>query len=180
MNESLDLIYERLLVLRCQAGDEGALAELIERYQPRLMLYMRQMLGDRHAAEDAVQEVWLSVYRAVAKLKDAGAFRGWVYRIARDHAYSMLRRKGRIECPVEEADSALAPPDPEFDDEDRRLVQASVNRLPHEQREVLLLRFIEQMSYEQIAAAIGCQLGTVRSRLFYAKRALREATERKQ
>ena len=62
-------------------------------------------------------------------------------------------------------------------DDERRLVHASLDRLPHAQREVLLLRFIEDMSYEQIASTVGCGVGTVRSRLHYAKRALRELME---
>lgn len=180
MNDTLDRVYERLLVLRCQAGDEGAFAEIVGRYSPRLRLFLRQMLGgDAHGAEDVLQEVWFDVFRSVGKLQDLGAFAGWLYRIARDRAYRVLRRKRAVIRPIDETELPSASSDDDrFDDEDRRLVHASLDGLPHAQREVLLLRFIEDMSYDEIAAAVGCGVGTVRSRLHYAKRAMRESMER--
>jgi RNA polymerase sigma-70 factor (ECF subfamily) len=180
MSDQLDRLYERLLVLRCQTGDEAAFAELVERYQPRLREFLRSLLADAHAAEDALQDVWLDVFRSVGKLRDAGAFGGWIFRVARDRAYRTLRRKGIATTPIDDVE----PPAPavqgevELDEDERRLVQSCVARLPIEQREVLLLRFVEQLNYEQIALAVGCELGTVRSRLHYAKRALRQLMER--
>jgi RNA polymerase sigma-70 factor (ECF subfamily) len=173
VNQQLvDRIYERLLVLRCQAGDEEAFAQIVARYQPRLRAFLVPMLnGDAHAAADAAQDVWLDVYRHVGDLKDTAAFPAWLYRIARDRAYRMLRRKRLIVAQdVPEMTKAGAE---EFDDDERAMVNESLDRLPHEQREVLLLRFIEDLSYEQIADATGCAIGTVRSRLHYAKLALR-------
>src|SRR6187402_3133800 len=93
----LDRLYERVLVLRCQTGDEAAFAEIVARYTPRLRLYLRQMLGgDAHTADDALQDVWLDVFRALGRLDDAGAFAAWLYRIARDRAYRILRRRGIV------------------------------------------------------------------------------------
>ena len=181
----LDRVYERVLVLRCQTGDEAAFAEIVARYTPRLRVYLRRMLDDAHVADDALQDVWLDCFRSAGRLEDAGAFAAWLYRIARDRAYRVLRRRGvRIssiddaaEMPATAADAAA--------DDDRlngeaaaAVVHASLDRLPHEQREVLLLRFVEEMSYEQIASAVGIGVGTVRSRLHYAKRALRREIER--
>src|SRR6516162_10981820 len=93
MTDSTDRLYERVLVLRCQAGDEAAFAELMERYQPRLRYYLRKMLRDVQGAEDALQDVWLAVFRAVSRLADVGAFRTWLYRIARDRAVRELRKQ---------------------------------------------------------------------------------------
>src|SRR5262249_10115123 len=93
MTDTTDRLHERVLVLRCQTGDEAAFAELVERYQPRLRYYLRKMLRDREAAEDALQETWLAVFRGVARLADVGAFRAWLYRIARDRALVQLRRR---------------------------------------------------------------------------------------
>jgi RNA polymerase sigma-70 factor (ECF subfamily) len=177
MNDPLDRLYERVLVLRCQTGDESAFAEMVQRYHARLRTFLRSMLGDAHLADDALQEVWLDVFRGVGKLRDTGAFSGWVYRIARDRAYRLLRRKPLATEPIDAVELADAG-DEELDADERELVKTSLERLPHEQREVVLLRFVEQMSYEQIAAAVGCELGTVRSRLHYAKRALRQMIER--
>jgi len=184
----LDRLYERVLVLRCQTGDEAAFAELVARYSPRLRVYLRQMLGgagrDAHTADDALQDVWLDVFRSLGRLQDAGAFSAWLYRIARDRAYRILRRRGVVTMtPMEDAAeipaaAAAAADDVIANGEAAALVHASLDRLPHDQREVLLLRFIEEMSYEQIASAVGCGVGTVRSRLHYAKRALRREIER--
>jgi len=186
MNEKVDRaydrIYERLLVLRCQTGDEAAFAELVGRYHARLRRFLRRMLdGDDHAADDALQDVWIDVFRSVGKLRDAGAFAPWLFRVARDRAYRVLRRRGIPVDAIGDVDQVAAGSSAEpaaFDEEDRRQVTTSLDRLPHAQREVLLLRFVEDLSYEQIAAAVGCELGTVRSRLHYAKRALREVIER--
>ncbi len=177
MSDQLDRLYERVLVLRCQTGDEAAFAELVERYHHRLRAFLRGMIGDAHAADDALQEVWLDVFRGVGKLRDAGAFPGWLYRVARDRAYRVLRRKPMATESIDRVELSVAD-EAELDADERELVTTSMDRLPHEQREVLLLRFVEQMSYEQIASAVGCELGTVRSRLHYAKRALRKLIER--
>lgn len=176
----LDRLYQRLLVLRCQTGDERAFEEIVATYTPRLRVYLRQMLTpDAHAADDALQDVWFDVFRNVGRLEDASAFPAWLYRIARDRAYRILRRNGvRVASPIDDAADVPANEIDTPDADDVRLVHASLDRLPHEQREVVLLRFVEELSYEQIAAAVGCGVGTVRSRLHYAKRALRADLER--
>ena len=178
MSEQIDRLYQRLLVLRCQTGDETAFAELVARYHARLRLFLRRMLDDEHAADDALQDVWLDVFRGIGKLQDTAAFAAWLYRIARDRAYRILRRRGVRMTSIHDSDVPAEARDEAMDEDERRMVQSSLDHLQHEQREVLLLRFVEEMSYEQIAAAVGCELGTVRSRLHYAKRSLRERMER--
>ena len=176
----LDRLYQRLLVLRCQTGDAAAFEEIVATYTPRLRVYLRQMLApDAHAADDALQDVWFDVFRNIGRLEDVAAFPAWLYRIARDRAYRLLRRRGvRVAAPINDAADVPANEIDTPDADDVRLVHASLDRLPHEQREVLLLRFVEDLSYDQIAAAVGCGVGTVRSRLHYAKRALRADLER--
>src|SRR4051812_44770159 len=93
MTDTADELYERLLVLRCQAGDEAAFAELVERYQPRLRYYLRKMLAGTDRADDVYQDVWFDVFRAVPRLANPGAFRAWLYRITRDRALRELRRR---------------------------------------------------------------------------------------
>lgn len=179
MSEAADRLYEAVLVLRCQTGDEAAFAELVERYQTRLRYYLRKLLADTHAAEDALQEVWLDVFRAVARLADVHAFRGWLYRIAHDRAMRELRKRPRPRQPLPEVD----PIDPKteedtFTADDVKAIHVALDELAAEQREVLVLRYVEDMRYEEIAGVVGCQIGTVRSRLHYAKRALRKLLER--
>jgi len=175
MTDQLDLIYERVLVVRCQAGDEGAFTELVARYDVRLRYFLRKLVSDR--ADDVLQEVWLDVFRHLPRLADPQAFRAWVYRIARDRAFGLLRKSQRIEQPLGETDVPDEPDDNGFDAEDAARIHAALDLLPPEQREVLVLRFVETMSYEAIARVTSQPLGTVRSRLFYAKRALRTILE---
>jgi RNA polymerase sigma-70 factor, ECF subfamily len=176
MADDGDRLYERLLVLRCQAGDETAFAELVERYDPRLRYYLRRLAGD--GADDAVQEVWIDVWRGVARLNDAAAFAAWLYRIARDRAFRTLRRTRPPPLPLTEADLADDGPDEEFRAEDAARIHAALGGLAPEHREVLVLRFLEDMTYDDVARVLGCPVGTVRSRLHYAKRALRRALEK--
>jgi len=173
MTDAIERFYEQVLVLRCQAGDQRAFEELVVRYSPRLAYFLRRMLGpDR--ADDVLQEVWVDAFRGLPKLAAPGAFSTWLYRIARDRAYRELRASGRAnyvaleEDPVEVVDD-----EPEFSADDAQRIHQSLNLLSPEHREVLTLRFIEDMSYDQIASVVGCKVGTIRSRIFYAKQALR-------
>src|SRR5262245_57158319 len=95
-------LYERLLVLRCQAGDEVAFAELVERYQPRLRFYLRKLLVGIGEPDDVLQEVWLDVYRALSRLLDPGAFRAWLYCVARSRALKQFRKRRLRFQPLEE------------------------------------------------------------------------------
>jgi len=177
MTDQAEQIYERLLVVRAQAGDEAALAELVERFSPRLRYFLRKLLSSADSAEDVLQDVWLDVVRGLSRLADPQALVAWLYRIARDRAFGRLRKARRIELALDEqqvVDPASVEED-DFSTEDAARIHAALDKLPHEQREVLVLRFLEAMSYEEIARIVGCQLGTVRSRIFYGKRALREA-----
>jgi len=180
MTDQAELIYERLLVVRAQAGDEAAFAELVERYSPRLRYFLRKLLASADGAEDALQDVWLDVFRHLPRLADPQALVAWLYRIARDRAFGRLRKTRRIEQMSDEAQIAdpSAVEEGEFSPDDAARIHAALDNLPPEQREVLVLRFLEDMSYDQIARVVGCQLGTVRSRIHYGKRALRSALEK--
>jgi RNA polymerase sigma-70 factor (ECF subfamily) len=180
MPESRETIDEPLLVLRCQAGDEAAFAQIVQRYHARVHYYLVKMLGSADRADDALQELWIDVIRSIGKLRDVSAWRSWLYRIARDRAFRTIRcAKSRpvgmdiasIDVPDEEDDE-------EFSPEDVARVHRALDQLNPEHREVLLLRFVESMTYPQIASVVGCELGTVRSRIHYAKRSLRQLLER--
>jgi RNA polymerase sigma-70 factor (ECF subfamily) len=177
MSDAADRLYERVLVLRCQTGDEAAFAELVGRYGPRLRYYLGKVLGRAAAADDLLQEVWLAVFRGLGQLNAPAAFAAWLYRIARDRACRHLRRRPPP-VPLEDEPADPGPDEDEFSAEDAEQIHAALDRLPAGQREVLVLRFLEGMAYEDIARVAGCNLGTVRSRLHYAKRALRRLLER--
>jgi RNA polymerase sigma-70 factor (ECF subfamily) len=168
-------LYSRLLVIRCQAGDAAALEELIATHQPRLRAFLHKMR--RGQSDDLAQDVWLDVFRDVRQLADPGAFVPWLYRIARNHVYRAIYRRRPWPSQIEGDDVAVDEPDEAFGPEDAAAVHAALDELSPEQREVLLLRFMEDLSYEQIAAAVGCNVGTVRSRIHNAKRRLKETIE---
>jgi RNA polymerase sigma-70 factor, ECF subfamily len=177
MTDIAERVYRSVLVVRCQAGDCAAFEELVELYHPRLRYFLARMVGDDHAADDLLQEVWFDVYREVARLADPIAFPAWLYRIARHRALGELRKMRHPLSSLEGIDLAAEEDDDDFSAEDAERVHAALGRLAPEHREMLLLRFVEGMAYEDIARITGCHLGTVRSRIHYAKRALRRLME---
>jgi RNA polymerase sigma-70 factor (ECF subfamily) len=174
----LDRFLFKLLVIRCQAGDRFAFAELVSLCQPRLRAFLGKMLNDPHQADDIAQDVWMDVFRDLKRLTDPSAFLPWMYRIGRNRVFRMLRRPQLPTVSTDTTDAmAQAADEPEFTPEDARAVHAALDQLIPEHREVLLLRFIEDMSYDDIAAVVGCPVGTVRSRIHNAKHNLRRIIE---
>ena len=179
MTDLADQLYERMLVARSQLGDAAALAELVARYTPKLRYLAGRMLGRVEGVDDLVQDIWLDVVRALSRLAAAEAFKTWLYRIARDRVYGRLRKERRLPQQLEiEQDVPAEPDDEPFDEDEIAAVHAALAELPCEQREALVLRFVEGMSYEEIAAATGSPVGTVRSRLYYGKQTLRNRIAR--
>ncbi len=172
MSDAVARIADRLLLLRCQVGDPAAFADLVGRHQARLNGYLRALLDNEAATADALQDVWLAVWRGLPHLRDPDAFVAWMLRIARDRAFRELRRRGVPTVPAD--DTLPAGEAPEFTAEDAAEVRAAVGRLPPMHRDVLLLRYVEGLSYDQIAGVVGVPVGTVRSRLFHAKRLMRD------
>jgi len=177
MSASADRLAEQVRILRCQTGDEAAFAELVADFGPRLCYFVRKLIGDSPNVEDVIQDIWLDVLRGLPRLADVRAFPAWIYRVARDRAWRTLRKRRPQGQPFPQ-DTIAAEEDAEFSAEDAALIHACLDDLPPEQREVLVLRFVEDMSYEDIARVTGSPLGTVRSRIHYAKRALRRALEK--
>jgi RNA polymerase sigma-70 factor (ECF subfamily) len=153
MSNSADRLYERVLLLRCQAGDEAAFEELVGIYSPRLGYYLRKMLRETDRAEDALQEVWLQVFRGLPKLADPGAFPAWLYRIARDRGCRELRERRPLR-PLEETDLVEESGD-DLRLEDAEYIHVALDELAPEHREVLVLRFLEDMTYEDVARVTG-------------------------
>jgi RNA polymerase sigma-70 factor (ECF subfamily) len=174
----MDRLYQSVLVLRCQTGDQAAFEELVSWYQPRLRSFLQKMIRDRDCVDDVLQEIWFDVFRGLSRLADPGAFPAWLYQVARHRMFHELQKRRLVACALEGID--LPAPDAGengIEAEAQERVHAALNRINPEHRKVLLLRFMDGMSYQEIAHVIGCQLGTVRSRLHYAKEAFRHAIE---
>lgn len=175
-----DRIAEHFVVLRAQLGDPEAFGVLFDRYHARVLAYVRHRMDSTADAEDVLQEVWVTVVRKIARLEEPQAFRAWLFRIAHGHAVSRLRRKRREVTlgsdMTEQVFSAMAAPENDASealaDYDEDAVHEALAELSAPHREVLSLRYFEGFTYEEIAGIVGCGLGTVRSRLHYAKAAL--------
>ncbi len=172
---SLDQIGEALLVAKAQAGDGQAFRQLVDAYDRRLWYFVRRILDDDQRIADVVQEVWLNVFKSLPRLKSAQAFRVWLYRIAHDRAVSELRRIGR-EIPAEPLDQVEPPAIDNASNiviaESAELIHQGLSQLTVEHRRVLTLLYLEDMTIADIAAVLGCRVGTVKSRLHYARSAL--------
>ena len=159
-------------------GDRDAFAELIERYQRPLRYFVNRLLDNVQTSEDILQDIWLTVIGRIHGLNKPEAFSTWLYRIARNKVYHQLRKK-KVWSGLDEN---IAAPDENVDDvlslDDIAKVHRCLKELRPEHKEVLMLRFLEQMSYQQIAEVLDCNLGTVKSRVYYAKLALKKELEK--
>jgi RNA polymerase sigma-70 factor (ECF subfamily) len=172
--DPIEKLIQRALVVRCQLGERKALEELFVRHHRALGYYLGQML-DRDDVADLQQEVWLTVIRRIGQLRDPEAFVVWLYQIAHRKALTKLARRATVSLNEEEL--AASDEEPVFSAEDAAEIHRELAHLSEKHREVLVLRFVEDLSYEEMAEIIGCTAGTVRSRLHYAKAALRTRLE---
>ncbi len=172
-------------VARAQRGDVAAFSELVARYQDRIYRFLVRLTRSQDDALELTQETFLSAYQALARWRPEARFTTWLFRIARNQAFDRLRRSKRLEfAALEEgqdfdiADPAPTP-DAALETEQRlRALERALARLPTEHREILLLREIEEMSYEEIAGVLGISLGTVKSRITRARAGLLEKMPR--
>jgi len=166
------------IVHRCKKGDRAAFEELFEMYQPRLKYYVRRLDGGAANTDDTLQDVWLTVFKKIKKLKDVRSFNVWLYRIARNNVYDRFRRKDRFVSLPEEELPVSGGDEPVFDADDAEELHIALKELKPHHREVLTLCFIEQMDYQSIAEVVDCRIGTVRSRIYYAKQSLRKEMDK--
>jgi len=179
-SDGLQQIHERLAVLHARQGDREAFSRLVDLYDRRLFYFIRRILGETDGALDVLQSVWLNVHRQLRNLKASEAVRVWLYRIAHDQAITELRRKSRRPLSIDDLESAQPVAEANVDTaafDNAELVHRALADLSIDHRRVLTLRFLEDMSIEEIAAVIGLPSGTVKSRLHYAKEALRRRIE---
>ena len=169
---------EQLPVAQARAGDTAAWDTLFRRYQLPLYVYVFELVHDEQTSLDLVQESFINAARHIGSLREDAKFGSWLFGIAHQKCILRWRKQARDEALREEL--AAAPPDFE-DDPAEFLIRAEqeaefmklLNQLPLAQRSVLLLHFVEEFSLEEIAGITGARLGTVKSRLHYAKKALR-------
>ncbi len=180
MDARASAIRSQLLILRHRGGDSAALPELVELWERPLLYYLRRLLDSEADAWDALQESWLRAVRDLHRLRDERAFPAWIYTIARNAAFSARRGRRAVEPLPEEGagdDARTEAPEPALDGWDPMDVHAALARLSLAHRDVLTLHFLEGFSIAEIGAITGTPGGTVKSRLFHAKRAMRALLE---
>ena len=176
---------ELTIVRRVQHGDVNAFELLVAAYEKNVFNVALQMLGNREDAQDMAQEAFLKAYNSLSSFRGDSKFSSWLYRIVSNVCLDFKRRQGRRpsssltveddEGETLELDIADESQSPEALLE-RKLTREAVRRglqeLPDEQRQILLLREIQGMSYEEISEAMGLEEGTVKSRIFRARKKL--------
>lgn len=172
------------LVVRSQAGDTAAFELLVARHTRFAGSVALAVVSDYHAALDVVQEAFVKVLSKLDSLEDPRRFRSWLRNVVRSTALDSLRRKkvvGRSGEPLPGGDEESEPlPSPALSPEElleqselRAQVREVVGTLPESQREVVILKYLEGLSYEEIADATGLTVSTIESRLFRARNSLR-------
>lgn len=174
-----DRLHERFLVQQFQRGNSEAFLKLVQAYEKRLLYYLRRFERDPERALDALQEVWLTAWKTRISLRSPVAFRAWIYGIAHGKLIDAIRAETRFRLTEQqrgrEAPAAISPVGESL--ESAELVHFALSRISPEHREVLTLRFIEDMTISEIAAVIDCPEGTVKSRLHYARQEILSVIE---
>jgi RNA polymerase sigma-70 factor (ECF subfamily) len=183
-----DREIDRQLVERAQRGDKQAFSLLVEKYQRKLARLLSRFIRDPAEVEDVTQEAFIKAYRALPAFRGDSAFYTWLYRIGINTAKNYLMALGRRAPTSTEVDAEDAegfeegeqlrdintPESLLLSKEIAETVTATINKLPEELRRAIQMREIEGMSYEDIAQAMDCPIGTVRSRIFRAREAIAE------
>ena len=180
MTDQSDLELVRLF----QNGDESAFNQLVLRYQERIYWVARRFVSDHAAADDITQDVFVRAYESLRSFRAESSLYTWLYRIAVNVALNALRRQKvkeffRIDELFEAEDTGTQAPDEAVErEEDRALIEQAIARLPNKQRSVFVLRFYEEMPYEEIAKILKTSVGGLKANYFHAVRKIQEYVRR--
>lgn len=187
---------EEELVLRLKRRDEAAFNELVRMYETRVFRLVFRMLGDRAEAEDVAQEVFITVFKSIEGFRGDSKLSTWLYRVATNHCKNRIKfldRRGRgkkkefdeiaehdtMESATMNPSAQIARPDQQAEaNQIETIVRAAIAELDEDQRELVILRDVENMSYEEIQQITGLPEGTVKSRLHRARLALAKTVQR--
>jgi RNA polymerase sigma factor (sigma-70 family) len=170
------------LVYRAKTGDARAQEALYQQSYKRVYYLALRLVKNNDDAEDAAQETFIAAFSALPRLQNDNAFEGWLFQIAVNKCRNKLIRTKQTEKLPDDYTEYIADPDrkllPEAvieEVENSRLILEIIDSLPHTQRECVLLYYYSEMSIKQIAEALNCSAGTVKSRLNYARRKIKES-----
>ena len=177
----LKRLEEALLVAQAQAGNGDAFVQLMHRYDKPLLYYLRRFVPEGDCL-DVHQEVWIDAFRGLRSLQVPEAFRVWIYQIARHKAARFIRNEVAERTAVEslgEEEPIQEPPADGFDALEAEAVHRGLQLLPQHHREILVLHYLRDLSTDELAVVLDCPRGTIKSRLYHARLALRRVIERK-
>ena len=173
------------LVRRVQRGDKSAFDFLVIKYQHKIIQLVNRYVKDPSEAQDVAQEAFIKAYRASGSFRGEATFYTWLYRIAintaKNYLLSRARRNANYQVDIQEAEALENAPQLQGLETPERLllnqeiidvINAAIDELPEEMRTAIILREFDGMSYEEIAEAMDCPVGTVRSRIFRAREAI--------
>ena len=176
---------ELAVIRRVQRGDTDAFEALVAAYEKNVFNVALQMTGNREDAQDMTQEAFLKAYSSLSSFRGDSKFSSWLYRIVSNVCLDFKRRQGRRpsssltmeddegeNIQLDIADESQSPEALLERKMTREAVRAGLQQLPDEQRQILLLREIQGLSYEEIGEAMGLEAGTVKSRIFRARKKL--------
>ncbi|MEX1257841.1 MAG: RNA polymerase sigma factor [Gemmatimonadota bacterium] len=177
---------ERELVHRCRAGDTRFYEPLVRAYEPQGLRLALGMMGNADDARDALQEAFVKTYQSLDRFDSGRAFGPWFFQILRNQCRDMLRsRRARFRMEVVEDGLLEFRPDTgpgsaarhQARSDARRVLWTALEQLPEDQREVLVLKELQGLRYQEIASVLEVPEGTVASRLFHARKALKETLD---
>ncbi len=176
---------DQALVERVQQGDRSAFDMLVVRYQHKVVKLIMRYVRDQAEAQDVAQEAFIKAYRAIPRFRGDSAFYTWLYRIAintaKNHLVAARRRPLDYDMDIQDPEQydmharlkdVDTPEGTLLSEEIRETVNQAIESLPEDLRTAIMLRELEGMSYEEIATAMECPVGTVRSRIFRAREAI--------
>ncbi|MDR3674538.1 MAG: RNA polymerase sigma factor [Acidobacteriota bacterium] len=163
------------IALRCQSGEPGAFEDLIAVMERPLLYYATSLTGNTDSGLDVLQDVWIKAFRGIRGLKEPGSLRAWLYSITHGIAVDRIRRNSsREQAEKVQLDNSMEAAEPSFAEEDSAALHQALSEIGFKHREVLVLHFLEDLSMAEIAKVVGCSEGTVKSRIYYAKKAMKQ------
>jgi RNA polymerase sigma-70 factor, ECF subfamily len=160
-------------IRRCKAGDSEAFGHLVARYQREAIGHARAILVDGEDARDAAQDAFIAAFRSLDRFDEGRRFYPWLYTILRNRCFKVIADR-KVRRPASVGDLEVLAPSPGLAPEELLELERALSELRPEDREILTLRHLDGSSYSEIAEFLGIPLGTVMSRLFNARRKLRE------
>ena len=169
---------DELLVLRCQLGERQAFDGLIDRWAAPLHRHVLRVTGEADVADELTQDIWLRVLQGIARLREPARFRPWLFGTAHRVLMDRFRRQYAAPLDAETDLDTIADPEPGASPERMAAdqdVERNLHRLPVLEREVLTLFYLDELTIPEVALALDVPPGTVKSRLFRARKQLRSA-----